>query len=105
MVVVDTTYYDWLGIKPNVNDDEIKKAYRKLSFMHHPDKNNNSAESTEKFQKIPGLSPDEAATWIVKAVQDKPEIIYDFKTRMGRWFYLGFPRFAEALASRMPFSV
>ena len=46
------TFYDILGLEEKCSHDEIKKAYRKLSFMHHPDKNGNSAESTEKFQKI-----------------------------------------------------
>jgi curved DNA-binding protein CbpA len=46
------TFYDILGVEEKCSHDEIKKAYRKLSFMHHPDKNGNSAESTEKFQKI-----------------------------------------------------
>ena len=46
------TFYDILGVEDKCSQDEIKKAYRKLSFMHHPDKNGNSAESTEKFQKI-----------------------------------------------------
>jgi DnaJ-class molecular chaperone len=46
------TFYDILGLDEKCSQDEIKKAYRKLSFMHHPDKNGNSSESTEKFQKI-----------------------------------------------------
>jgi DnaJ-class molecular chaperone len=46
------TFYDVLGVDEKCSQDEIKKAYRKLSFMHHPDKNGNSQESTEKFQKI-----------------------------------------------------
>jgi len=46
------TFYDILGLEEKCSHDEIKKAYRKLSFMHHPDKNGNSTESTEKFQKI-----------------------------------------------------
>ena len=46
------TFYDILGVEEKCSHDEIKKAYRKLSFMHHPDKNGNSTESTEKFQKI-----------------------------------------------------
>jgi curved DNA-binding protein CbpA len=46
------TFYDTLGLDEKCSQEEIKKAYRKLSFMHHPDKNGNSAESTEKFQKI-----------------------------------------------------
>lgn len=46
------TFYDILGLDEKCSQDDIKKAYRKLSFMHHPDKNGNSQESTEKFQKI-----------------------------------------------------
>ena len=44
-------FYDILGVPQNANDDEIKKAYRKLSFIHHPDKNK-SPESTQMFQKL-----------------------------------------------------
>ena len=48
----DETFYDVLGLDEKCAPEDIKKAYRKLSFMHHPDKNGNSQESTEKFQKI-----------------------------------------------------
>ena len=48
----DETFYDVLGLDDKCTTEDIKKAYRKLSFMHHPDKNGNSQESTEKFQKI-----------------------------------------------------
>ena len=46
------TFYDILGVEEKCSQDDIKKAYRKLSFINHPDKNGNSQESTEKFQKI-----------------------------------------------------
>jgi len=48
----EETFYDILGLDEKCTPEDIKKAYRKLSFMHHPDKNGNSQESTEKFQKI-----------------------------------------------------
>lgn len=35
-MVVDTSYYDALGVKPTATDLEIKKAYRKMAMVHHP---------------------------------------------------------------------
>ena len=44
--------YETLGINKTATQEEIKKAYRKLSLDLHPDRNNGSDESTEKFKKI-----------------------------------------------------
>jgi curved DNA-binding protein CbpA len=41
--------------KTNYNDitiEYLKKKYRKMALLNHPDKNGNSIESNEKFQKI-----------------------------------------------------
>lgn len=32
-------YYTLLGLNRNANDEEIKKAFKKLSLKFHPDKN------------------------------------------------------------------
>lgn len=32
-------YYKILGIKKTATEDEIKKAFKKLSIKYHPDKN------------------------------------------------------------------
>jgi curved DNA-binding protein len=44
-------YYAILGIKKDVGQDEIKKAYRKLAMKYHPD-HAKGKESDEKFKEI-----------------------------------------------------
>lgn len=44
--------YEILGIEKNATQEDIKKAYRKLSMKHHPDRNGNSSESNKIFQNI-----------------------------------------------------
>ncbi|KAI9682006.1 MAG: hypothetical protein M1817_000060 [Caeruleum heppii] len=51
-MVVDTTYYDALEVPVTATGLEIKKAYRKLAIVHHPDKNPGDASAHEKFQTI-----------------------------------------------------
>lgn len=69
-MVAETKLYDVLGIKPDANGDEIKKAYRyvepssspaseqnanvarrKMAMKHHPDKNKDKPDSAEKFKE------------------------------------------------------
>lgn len=51
-MVRDTKLYDTLGVSPDADPDQLKKAYRKLALKHHPDKNQHSEESAEKFKEI-----------------------------------------------------
>jgi hypothetical protein len=43
---------DVLNLKSNYTLEELKKSYRIHAMKHHPDKNNNSDESCEKFKEI-----------------------------------------------------
>lgn len=43
--------YEILGVQKNADDEEIKRAYRKLSLRYHPDRNTDP-DSTKKFQEI-----------------------------------------------------
>lgn len=44
-------FYEILQVNQNASYDEIRKSYRRLAKMYHPDKNND-IDSKEKFQKI-----------------------------------------------------
>lgn len=44
--------YEVLGVDKGASDADIKKAYHKLVMKYHPDKNQGSAESEEKFKEI-----------------------------------------------------
>lgn len=72
-----TNYYDLLGIRPNASSQEIRRAYRDLSKLYHPDTTElESAIAVPKFQAL-----NEAY-----ATLSSPEkrLTYDYKTGFSR---------------------
>ncbi|XP_051123392.1 uncharacterized protein LOC127246183 isoform X2 [Andrographis paniculata] len=45
-------YYNILKVNRNASDEDLKKAYRRLAMIWHPDKNANKLEAENKFKQI-----------------------------------------------------
>lgn len=45
-------YYELLRVPRDAGQEEIKKAYRKVALEHHPDRNDGSRESEERFKEV-----------------------------------------------------
>ena len=46
----NTLLYDIMNLKKDATQEEIKKSYRKLALIKHPDKNPNDKEAAQNFQ-------------------------------------------------------
>lgn len=57
-------YFNILGIAPGASEDEIKKAYRSLAMVHHPDRGGDQSKFQEVQEAYAVLSdPQKRAEW------------------------------------------
>ncbi|KAF2136696.1 uncharacterized protein K452DRAFT_302557 [Aplosporella prunicola CBS 121167] len=66
--------YALLEVAETATRAEIKQAYRRLALLHHPDRNQQSAASTQRFQQI-------AAAWEILSDRKK-RFTYDATRRI-----------------------
>src|SRR3954463_13718749 len=45
-------YYEILSVTRTANEEELRKAYRRLAIQYHPDRNPGDKEAEEKFKEI-----------------------------------------------------
>ena len=45
-------YFEILGLSPEANEVEIKKAFKELAFQYHPDRNPRNAWAEERFKEV-----------------------------------------------------
>ena len=50
-MAIKRDYYEVLGVDRNATDEEIKKAFRKLAFKHHPDHNRETG-AEDRFKEV-----------------------------------------------------
>ena len=69
-------YYNVLELKPNATKTDIKKAYRRLAVMYHPDKN---PTGEEKFKEISEAYQILSDSKLKTAYDKKSNVSIDFK--------------------------
>ena len=84
---------------------ELRDQGIQITQIHFPLVHTAMSAATEKFKKMPALTPEAAGKWIVRAVTHQPAKIMDSKTSIAKWFYFFLPRLTEACSKRLPFSI
>ena len=44
-------YYEVLGVDRSTDEQDIKKAYRRIAMKYHPDRNPDDADADAKFKE------------------------------------------------------
>ena len=75
-------YYKILGVDKNATQDDIKKAFRKLSIKYHPDRNQGSKEAENKFKEV-AEAYEVLGDETKRKEYDNPKSTFDFKMSGG----------------------
>ena len=51
-MVRETRYYEVLQVQPDAELDTIKRSYRRLAMLYHPDRNHRNPEAGNMFKEI-----------------------------------------------------
>ena len=51
MATTKRDYYEVLNVSRNASSEDIRKAYRRLAFQHHPDRNSED-DAAERFKEV-----------------------------------------------------
>ncbi|XP_034482820.1 dnaJ protein homolog 1 [Drosophila innubila] len=89
-------YYQILGLSRTANDEEIKKAYKRMALKYHPDKNDHP-QAAEHFQEI-------VAAFEILSNKEKREI-YDNYGEEGLKYGSEQTSYSQASSDMMPFMV
>jgi curved DNA-binding protein len=52
MAILFKDYYEILGVRRGANEDEIRKSFRKLARIYHPDVTGNDVAAEDKFKEL-----------------------------------------------------
>lgn len=84
---------------------ELSEYNLAVTQIHYPLVHTAMSSATESFKKLPGMSADDAAEWMLKAIDKRPRRVMDLKTRVGRILYFFLPKLVENISRSSPFSL
>lgn len=83
---------------------ELQDRGLAVTQIHYPLVHTEMSSATQSFQKLPGMSAEQAAEWVLKAIRKRPTEVMDIRTRFGRMLYFFVPKLVEKIARSSPFS-
>ena len=70
-MVYETKYYNILGVAPNASQEEMKRGFRKLAMIYHPDRNPAGAQKFAEISTVYDVLSNEALRQIYDLIGEK----------------------------------